>query len=48
MLALHLSALLSAEVLHRVLMGAMASPTRQQIKQMVDRAVAVFMAAYGT
>lgn len=44
---LHLTGLLSAEVLHRILMGAMASPTRQQIKRIVDRAVTVFTVAYG-
>ena len=46
--AMHLAALLSAETWHRMLMGAMVSPTRQQIKQIVDRAVAVFMAAYAS
>jgi AcrR family transcriptional regulator len=45
--AVHLLALLGAESMQRVLMGVMASPTRPQIKQMVDRAVTVFMAAYG-
>jgi AcrR family transcriptional regulator len=44
--ALHLMGLLSSETLHRTLMGVMQSPPRQQIKQMVDRAVTVFMAAY--
>ena len=46
--ALHLMALLSAETLQRILLGVMVSPPRQQIKQMVDRAVKVFMAAYST
>ena len=46
--ALHLLALLGAESLHHVLMAATALPTRQQIKQIVDRAVTVFMAAYGS
>lgn len=45
--AVHLMALLSAETMQRVLMGVMASPPRQQIKQMVERAVTVFLAAYG-
>jgi len=45
--AQHLSGLLSAELLHRILLGASTSPTRQQIKLMVERAVAVFLAAYG-
>ncbi|WP_411878616.1 TetR/AcrR family transcriptional regulator [Polaromonas sp. YR568] len=44
--AMQLSALLTAETQHRTLMGVTASHTRQQIKQMVDRAVAVFMDAY--
>jgi AcrR family transcriptional regulator len=44
--ALHLTGLLQAEVLHRILLGANASPTRQQIKQIVERAVSVFLAAY--
>jgi hypothetical protein len=44
--ALHLGGLLSSETLHRTLMGVITSPPRQQIKQMVDRAVTVFMAAY--
>lgn len=44
--AMHLMALLSAETLQRMLMGVMAAPTRQQIKQMVNRAVTVFVTAY--
>lgn len=46
--AMHLLALLGAEATQRILMGAMPSPTRQQIKQMVVRAVTVFIAAYTT
>jgi len=45
--AMHLTALLMAETQHRMLMNAAPPPTRQQIKQMVDRAVVVFMEAYG-
>lgn len=45
--AMHLTALLMSETQHRMLMNAAPPPTRQQIKQMVDRAVAVFMDAYG-
>ncbi|HEY9064731.1 MAG TPA: TetR/AcrR family transcriptional regulator [Burkholderiaceae bacterium] len=45
--AQHLMALLGAEAHEPLLMGAMLPPTRQRIKQMVERAVAVFMAAYG-
>jgi hypothetical protein len=45
--AMHLTALLMAETQHRMLMNAAPPPTRQQLKQMVDRAVAVFMDAYG-
>jgi AcrR family transcriptional regulator len=44
--AMHLMALLGSETTHRVLMGVMTTTTRQQIKQFVERAVAVFMAAY--
>lgn len=44
--AMHLMALLGAETTHGILMGVTASPTRQKIKQIVDRAVTVFMAAY--
>jgi AcrR family transcriptional regulator len=44
--AMHLSALLHAETAHRLLMGVSGPPTRQQVKQMVDRAVKVFLAAY--
>ena len=44
--AMHLSALLHAETAHRLLMGLSGPPTRQQVKQMVDRAVKVFLAAY--
>jgi AcrR family transcriptional regulator len=44
--AMHLGALLGAETMHRTVMGVTGAPTRQQIKQIVDRAVAVFMAAY--
>jgi AcrR family transcriptional regulator len=46
--AMHLLALIEAETLHRRLMGVAPVATRQQIKQMVERAIAVFMAAYGT
>lgn len=45
--AMHLTALLMSETQHRMLMNAAPPPTRQQLKQMVDRAVAVFMDAYG-
>jgi AcrR family transcriptional regulator len=45
--AMHLMGLLWAETLHRTLLGVTVSPTRQQIKQIVDRALTVFMAAYG-
>lgn len=44
--ALHLTGLLQAEVMHRILLGANAAPSRQQIKQIVERAVSVFLAAY--
>jgi len=44
--AMHLMALIGAEAHQPLLMAAMPSPTRQRIKQMVERAVAVFMAAY--
>lgn len=44
--AAQLMALIGAEVHQPVLMGAMAAPTRQRIRQVVERAVAVFMAAY--
>ena len=44
--AMHLLALLGAEVMQRLVMGVTAPPTRQHIKQIVDRAVTVFMAAY--
>ena len=44
--AAQLMALIGAEAHQPLLMGAMTAPTRQRIKQMVERAVAVFMAAY--
>jgi len=44
--AMHLMALIGAESHQPLLMGAMPPPTRQRVKQMVERAVAVFMAAY--
>lgn len=44
---LHLLALLDAETLHLRLMSAGPMPTRHQLKQIVNRAVAVFLAAYG-
>lgn len=44
--AMHFLALTGAEVLQPVLMGAMAMPTRQRLRQMADRAVTVFLAAY--
>jgi len=44
--AKHLLGLLSAETFDRILLGVMASPTRQQLKQIVDRAVKVFTVAY--
>lgn len=43
--AMHLQGLLSSETMHRALMGV-STPTRQQIKQIVERTVAVFLAAY--
>ncbi|HKX41630.1 MAG TPA: TetR/AcrR family transcriptional regulator [Burkholderiaceae bacterium] len=46
--ALHLMALLGAEAHQPLLMGATTTPTRQRIKQMVERAVTVFMAAYAS
>jgi AcrR family transcriptional regulator len=46
--AKHLMALLGAEVLQPILMGAMAPPARQKQKQMVERGVEVFLAAYGS
>ena len=46
--AMHLMALIGAEAHQPLLMGAMAAPTRQRIKQMVERAVTVFMAAYAS
>jgi AcrR family transcriptional regulator len=42
----HLVALLQAEIMPRCLMGLQGMPTRGQIKQVVKRAVAVFLAAY--
>jgi len=45
--AMHLVALLEAETLHRREMGVAPMATHQQMKQMVARAVTVFMAAYG-
>ncbi|XAH25222.1 TetR/AcrR family transcriptional regulator [Xylophilus sp. GW821-FHT01B05] len=44
--AMHLQGLLSSETMNRTLMGVSAAPTRQQIKQIVERTVAVFLAAY--
>jgi hypothetical protein len=35
------------ETQHRIQMASRAPPTRQQIKQKGDRAVAVFMETYG-
>jgi AcrR family transcriptional regulator len=43
---MHLVALLEAETVDRRLMGVGSTPTRHQIKQFVDRAVKVFLAAY--
>jgi len=40
-----LIALLEAEAVHRRLMGVGTMPTRQQINQIVNRAVTVFVAA---
>lgn len=45
--ALHLEALLDAETVRRCLFDAPGVLSRAQIRQAVDRAVAVFMAAYG-
>jgi hypothetical protein len=42
----HLVALLQAEIMPRCLLGLQATATRGQIKQVVKRAVAVFLAAY--
>jgi AcrR family transcriptional regulator len=42
----HLVALLQAEIMPRCLMGLQGNVTRGQIKQVVKRAVAVFLAAY--
>lgn len=44
--AMHLMGLLGAETMQRNVMGVGSAPTRQQIRQIVERAVAVFMAAY--
>jgi AcrR family transcriptional regulator len=44
----HLLALITSEAFHRILMGVSPPPTDQQIKQFVDRAVSVFMAAYAS
>lgn len=44
--AMHLMALIGAEAHQPLVMGAMTTPTRQRVKQMADRAMAVFMAAY--
>jgi AcrR family transcriptional regulator len=44
--AAHLVALLQAEIMPRCLMGLQRAATRGQIKQVVKRAVAVFLAAY--
>jgi len=46
--AAHLMALIEAEAHQPVLMGAMAPPTRQRIRQMVERAMTVFVAAYAS
>jgi len=43
----HLVALMQAEIMPRCLMGLLGNVTRSQIKQVVKRAVAVFLAAYG-
>ncbi|MGM9486941.1 TetR/AcrR family transcriptional regulator [Ideonella sp. YS5] len=45
--AAHLMALITAEVHQPLLMGAMQQPTRNQVRQIAERAVAVFLAAYG-
>jgi AcrR family transcriptional regulator len=42
----HLLALVQAEIMPRCLMGLQGTVTRGQIKQVVKRAVAVFLAAY--
>jgi AcrR family transcriptional regulator len=42
----HLVALLQAEIMPRCLLGLRATATRSQIKQVVKRAVAVFLAGY--
>jgi AcrR family transcriptional regulator len=42
----HLVALVQAEIMPRCLMGLQGTVTRGQIKQVVKRAVAVFLAAY--
>jgi AcrR family transcriptional regulator len=42
----HLVALLEAEIMPRCMLGLQGTPTRAQIKQVVKRAVAVFLAAY--
>ena len=44
---LHLRGLLEAEWLDRVLFQTVERPTRKQVAEAVERAVAVFMAAYG-
>ncbi len=46
--AAHLLALIGAEAQQPVLMGAMTPPSRQRVKQMVDRAVTVFLTAYAS
>lgn len=46
--AMHLIALIGAEAHQPLLMGVTTAPTRQRVKQMVDRAVTVFMAAYAS
>ena len=45
--ALHLLGLLDAETMRRSLFDAIGALSRAQIRQAVDRAVAVFLAAYG-
>jgi AcrR family transcriptional regulator len=45
--AQHLTALLESEFLSRRMMGVMDQPTRRQTDAAADRAIDVFMAAYG-
>lgn len=44
--AVQLLALIGAEAQQPLLMGVMTTPTRQSVKQMVDRAMRAFLAAY--